>query len=328
MSDSSKENVKATLAVTPSTLIELPDRSGFANYRDAALHWFAFGLKVIPISPGTKITAVKWDAWLDALSPWKIIEFWTTHPDHEVGFIVGNDTIVFDADGPESIAALEAIEARFGVTPRLVIKTKKGVHHHYRLAAGTIAKCDSHCTQKYPARIDVKAARGMIILPPSPGKSVQHCSAQSASELSEVGQNCIAAISQHNGRTPPRQHVAVPREPANPGSGVMRVLCAALDLIDPDDSYDAWIVVGAIIFNSTDGGDEGFSIYDAWSSGGSKYKGMRETEAKWNSFKPDHPNPVKIGSLKRLVEANGHSWDEVLAASEPFEAVKADRGVV
>ncbi len=329
MSDSSKENVKATLAVTPSisTPVDSPEWARFASYRDAALHWHAFGLQVIPITPGTKKTTVMWDAWLAGLSPWKIIEFWTSHPDHEVGFIVGNDTIVFDADSPESIAALEELEVRFEVTPRLVVTTRKGTHHYYRLAAGTIAKSDSHCTQKHPERIDVKALRGMVILAPSPGKSVQHCSARSASELSEVGQDFIDAISQHNGRTPPRQHVAVPRTPIVPGSGVMCVLVAATDRIDPDSGYDDWFVVAAIIHNETGGGEEGFELFDGWSSAGRKYQGIHETRKKWNSIDPDHPNQAKIGSLAFLVEANGHTWEEVLAAAEPFEVVK-DKGVL
>jgi hypothetical protein len=70
------------------------------RYNQAALYWFKFGFNVIPILPDAKKTAVKWDPWLKELSIEKIAEYWSKHPDHEVGFIVGDDIIVFDADSP------------------------------------------------------------------------------------------------------------------------------------------------------------------------------------------------------------------------------------
>lgn len=309
-------------------------------YRDAALSWYSFGLKVIPISPGTKVTALKWDPWLDSLAPWKIINFWSSHPDHEVGFIVSNEVVVFDADSIESIAALEALETQFKMAPTLVVATRKGVHHYFGVAAGTTVKSDAHCTQKHPERIDVKARRGMVILPPSPGKTVQFCSVQSASELSLASQDFIDAIAVHNGRKPPREAVPVPTKPNTSGCFALRVtvprsmisqssvviplLIAATDRINPDCGYNDWFAVGAAIYNETDGGEEGFDVFDTWSAKGEKYKGVSETRKKWQSIKPDHPNPAWIGSLKKLVEANGHTWEDVLKAAEPFEVVEAD----
>lgn len=49
---------------------------------------------------------MKWDDWLENLTTEKINSHWAKNPDHEVGFIVGNDYIVFDADSPESLAKL------------------------------------------------------------------------------------------------------------------------------------------------------------------------------------------------------------------------------
>ena len=120
----------------------------FTNKDEAALFWFKYGLKVIPIIPDTKQTAVKWNKWLNGLSLKKIAEYWKKHPNHEVGFIVSEDIIVFDADSPESIVALAELEARFGVKPMLVVKTAKGEHHYYRRAKGTVAKSDAHSTSE------------------------------------------------------------------------------------------------------------------------------------------------------------------------------------
>ena len=76
------------------------------NFGQAALSMFKFGLSVIPIIPGEKRPAVKWDPWLAKLSPESIQDYWQEHPDHEFGFIVGDDLIIFDADTPMSGTAL------------------------------------------------------------------------------------------------------------------------------------------------------------------------------------------------------------------------------
>jgi hypothetical protein len=100
------------------------------------------------------------------------IPYWAQHPSHEVGFIVGDDVIVFDADSPKSIAALALLEKTFDITPSLTVNTSKGQHHYYKRTPGTYAKSDSHNTEKHPERIDVKTGRALVILPPSTGKEV------------------------------------------------------------------------------------------------------------------------------------------------------------
>ena len=81
------------------------------NCHQAALDWLQFGLQVIPVPSGTKRTALKWDPWLKDLSPDKIDNHWKQYPDHELGFIVGNDLLVVDADDPMAVAA-DAVAVR------------------------------------------------------------------------------------------------------------------------------------------------------------------------------------------------------------------------
>ena len=144
----------------------------FLSFLNAAIYWYTFGLAVIPIIPGTKLPAVKWDPWLAALSLETISAYWAQHPDHEVGFIVGDGVIVFDADSPESITALALLEKTFDISPNLTVNTSKGQHHYFQRASGTYAKSDSHSTEEHPERIDVKTGRALVILPPSTGKEV------------------------------------------------------------------------------------------------------------------------------------------------------------
>ena len=64
------------------------------NFLTSAMFWITFDLNVIPVIPGTKRTAVRWDSWLENLDHEKVHDHWTGHPDHEVGCVVGDDMIV------------------------------------------------------------------------------------------------------------------------------------------------------------------------------------------------------------------------------------------
>jgi len=312
------------VAANPTVSAAFPPlESSKLSLREAALLWHQFGFSVIPLVPGQKVPSVKWDPWLKHLSRYAINRYWRDFPRNEVGFVVGDDTIVFDADSPASISALEAIEARFGLTPSLKVQTKKGEHHHFRLAAGALAKSDAHCTETYPERIDVKTGRALVILPPSPGKYVLQCQAQTAIDLSEVGQDFVNAIALHNGRTPPGQQVGLPEPHTQsqgncdtPTEGSIRLLRLALDRLDADFGYDDWFKVCAIVFNVTGGSDEGYEIFDKWSSAGQKYKGADETLAKWRACTHGHPHPVGMGTLARLVEEARYCWSTLLVIAE------------
>jgi len=235
----SDENVAAPVSPSDPEVITInltPACDRFGSYGEAAAFWFVFGLKVIPVAPGTKQTAVKWDPWLEGLSPEKISKHWAQNPDHELGCIVGDDIIVLDADSLESLAALAEIEKAFDVTPNLVVKTRKGEHHYFKRATGTHAKSDSHSTKDHPERIDVKTGRALVILPPSTGKSIALNEAGSARELTEVGREFIDAVFRHNGRTAPRPSgMAVPASTrVEPSSARLRRIAALLGRIDAD----------------------------------------------------------------------------------------------
>ena len=66
-----------------------------------ALEWYKFGFNVVPIDPGEKSTAVKWQPWLDNLSDKTIIHHWKKHPGHELGAIIDDQLFVLDADSEE-----------------------------------------------------------------------------------------------------------------------------------------------------------------------------------------------------------------------------------
>ncbi len=305
-----------------SALLTMPDHS---MHQKAALDWFRFGFSVIPIQPHEKVTVVKWDPWLDGLSENKILAHWKKHPDHELGFIVSDKIVVLDADSQQSIGALAQIEEAFDVTPNLIIKTKKGVHHYFKLAQETFARTDSHSTDLFPGRIDVKARRSMVILPPSTGKETLICEAERVDDLVVVGQDFIDAVFKHNGRVAPRPielstSVAMPKEAS---SQTVADIKAMLEKLDPDCGREDWIHVGMAIYFETGGSEEGFTIWNAWSSKGTKYPGRHELRTQWDSFRSDLTNPITIATITKLVTDAGHDWVDV-CSGEQFKAYESD----
>jgi hypothetical protein len=283
---------------TVTSLAEIGE--SFESYNQAALLWFNFGFQVIPVVYNTKKTAVKWDSWLENLSVNTITDYWFRNSNAELGVIAGDEIIVLDADSPESIASLIEIETAFGITPNLIVNTKKGVHHYFKRASGTFAKSDAHDTEQHPNRIDVKTGRALIILPPSTGKEIEICDAENATDLVEVGQDFIDAIFRVNGREEPRAFIPDVKT-ASTTSTNAKQLQTLIGRLDPDIGYEDWLHIGMAIYHETGGSDEGLNIYDAWSSKGTKYSGTKEIHAKWSSFKSGSSKPITVGTIYKML---------------------------
>lgn len=72
--------------------------------------------------------------------------------------------------------------------------------------------------------------------------------------------------------------------------------------LDPDVEYGVWTSVLRALrhqFPDEDDAREAFELFNAWSSGGTKYKGSETTYAKWRSFKayPKGRVPITVRSL-------------------------------
>ena len=292
------------------------------NYKNAALDWFHRGLQVIPIVPLLKQTAVKWDPWLEGLSESTIDTYWTVHPTHEVGCIVGDEMIVFDADTPQAVAALAEIEKAFDITPSWVNKTRRGEHNFFRRAAGTFAKTNAHATADHPERIDIKTGRSMVILPPSTGKSVDLREVDHASELSEASQDFIDAVFRHNGSPAPRPAPERPAEPDRADALLLqqRDMALLLDQLNPDCGYTDWCTVGMAVHHTFSGDERGLDLFDRWSAKGADYPGYAEISAKWKSFNAYAGTPVSIGSVCKLARDQGVDIQLVAGSSwETFD---------
>lgn len=279
----------------------------------AAAHWwFEWGLHVAPMNPATKHTRQRWIPWLSKLAAEGHAaidaEF---EPEDHLCAIVDNQVFVLDADTPESAAALHEIEAAHDLAPNLIVQTKNGVHHWFRRLRGTYAKAQGYSSESQPERIDIRTARGLtegrsvVVLPPSPGKTIEINEADSVANLVEVGQDFIDAIFRHNGQEVPRPPKPRVVERARREVGATQA-AEILSYIPPDCGHSDWMAVAFGLYDKFDGSDEGLYLWDHWSSSADCYPGVEELEYKWNTLaiatSEDH---VTFGTVCHLAEQHG-----------------------
>jgi hypothetical protein len=106
----------------------------------------------------------------------------------------------------------------------------------------------------------------------------------------------------------------------------LTLLAVLLKFIDPGCGYDEWIHVGMALAKETGGSDDGLRLFDSWSSHSHKYRGEKETSAKWRSFDPDREGGYTVATLFSMVKDVGVSLEEILDEAEPFEMLEGEDG--
>ena len=96
--------------------------------------------------------------------------------------------------------------------------------------------------------------------------------------------------------------------------------------IDPDLGRDEWIRVGMALHHETDGGEEGFDLWNEWSSEGYKYPSEEALRGQWDSFERRRGSvgrQVTMASVIKLANAAAPaSVDDIVARAD--EIVKAN----
>jgi archaellum biogenesis ATPase FlaH len=312
---------------------QYPEASVIAQDRPtAALQWFELGYKVLPTDPVSKEPTVVPAEWLPGLSARKIQAYWEIYPEHDVAIHCADDVVVFDADSPESQAALTRLEMEFGMAPIMGVKTKKGVHHYFRKSEGLLINADSHATDHHPERIDIRCGNGYAIVAPSTNKTIASAQVCGPQNLCPLSQAFVDALFKHNGRSAPtaRPIASETREPSQDTDSLSdsenrKKLVHMLSLLDPDEGgRERWVRVLTVIFNETEGSDEGLAIADQWSSRGEKYEGLKDVETRWKSFRLERDAKATIKTLAYLLSSQNIDWVASYAdATEPFEATQA-----
>ena len=79
--------------------------------------------------------------------------------------------------------------------------------------------------------------------------------------------------------------------------------------LDPDLEYDSWLKVGMALHQATAGSDEGFAVWDDWSSEGTKYPSTEALRAKWDSFDDGRDGGVTANTLEMMARGVHYNAD-------------------
>jgi len=282
--------------------------AGMSN-REAAQMWFDLGYLPMPIQAGQKNTLLAHQPWLDGLSTKTITDRWTAHSTNDIALQCGNGLVALDADSPESLDAMLALEKKHGLVPAMVVKTKKGVHHYFRQSPELRVKAAGHSTANHPERIDVRCDKAYIIVAPSTDKVLVSDHVVPFAELTCLTQEFVDDLEVHNGKQLESKTQSPSIQPhentAELDDQNLAFLRALVNELDPDEGYDPWVQTLMALYHETEGSDEGLTLADEWSSRGPSYKGFREVAYKWNSFGKYQGTPVTIGSLCHAVAKAG-----------------------
>lgn len=312
---------------------------------EAAQFWYRLGYQLIPIVPTEKRPSVRFEPWLSTLSPESISDHWKTRPSDELAIVCGESIVVFDTDTEESEANLLALEERLSLPPALKVRTKKGVHHYFRVPSGVKGLKAAGFGTSSPGKIDVRfGVHSIAVTAPSRDKSIDSDHVCGPEDLTEVTQSFIDAVNDLNGvhhyeatsRPTPRS------EPKTDSVSIVTVypmdedlildrLRSILELIHPDTSpeieagrggrgvYDRWISCLAGIFNCTMGSDQGFELADAWCAKGDLYMGTEDIRKRWKSFRTDYGQSAGFPQLLKEVLQVKPDWREMRSELEdPF----------
>lgn len=105
-----------------------------------------------------------------------------------------------------------------------------------------------------------------------------------------------------------------------PRLGLARELLEdCLGNLDPDLPYPDWCNVGMALHHETEGGEEGYEMFDEWSSQGRKYAGPHETRSKYESFGNPSGRPVTARTLLSMAKVK----PPTASPEQIEEAVKA-----
>ncbi len=100
--------------------------------------------------------------------------------------------------------------------------------------------------------------------------------------------------------------------------------------IDPDLGRDEWIRVGMALHHETDGGEEGFDLWNEWSSEGYKYPSEEALRGQWDSFERRRGSvgrQVTMASVIKLVKDRGPaSADDVTARADAIVSANGTSG--
>lgn len=287
--------------------------------QEAALYYAGHGLNVFPLKQGLKRPATH-NGLHSATTDLEQIRAWFADSSQNLAIATGLGLVVVDIDvkgGTDGFASFQTLQQQHGqLPPTIEVQTPSGgKHFYYRYPDTHVIK---NSAGKLGAGIDIRGQGGYVVAAPSvldasldqEGKIVsgryELINTQAGFAPLPTAWLELLAPKDKDSNSPKN-----PRPRSTPHEPDVAEVQDALSTISPDLIYDDWIKIGAALYHSL--GEQGFSVWDAWSQRGSKYQAA-EMRGKWTSFK-DNSNPAKLSSVFYLAQQNG--WQNPRKGQRP-----------
>lgn len=292
----------------------------------AALHYAAMGWAVFPVHAvfNGVCTCGKPDCirqgkhpatakgLKDATTDAEQIKQWFSVP-RNIGIATGaaSGFWVLDIDGQPGEDSLNRLIANHGQLPvTLTHYTGRGKHYLFSMPEGKIPNRVSKLGQG----IDCRGDGGYIVAAPSIHKNGNYYRfADPAPAIAPAPQWLVDAITaKPEPVTAPVAAIAVPQQTE------ADLLRDQLNYLHPDCDYQTWIEIGMALHHE---GDGNFSLWDEWSSKGSKYKGQKDLLIHWKSFREN--GGITPGSIWHMATAAG--WRPPEQENQPLPPGEMER---
>jgi hypothetical protein len=298
-----------------------------SNMQTAALALAALGKPVFPCwnTPDDEDrhkTPMTPHGFKDATTdPAKIKRWWRKSPNALIGMPTGDTSgiAVLDLDikkGKDGYTAVPDWKSRSPV----IAKTGSGGAHLYFNAAGAPNSTQGTLTSGIAPGVDTRGTGGYVIVPPSPGYSWLNGSdlSQLPSWPNDLRPPEIRAPRPEVTTTPTLPDCIMELLKTQPGGGLsndpadlpppidLPTIKAMLSVIDPDIDRPEWIAIGCVLYKYLDY-DEGFAVWDEWSSNGGKYR-ARKIKGDWRSIAAGNGYDYNIGTLIHHANEADPNW--------------------
>jgi len=208
-----------------------------------------------------------------------------------------SNIFVLDVDGMEGEASLAALIQQNTPLPKtLTSLTGRGRHIIFRHPGIKIKSSASKLANK----LDIRGDGGYVILPPSLHRSGVYYQWDESSgwDIADAPQWLIDLVKADNEKPAPAALLSY--DPIFTEKWSSEDIESALTYIDPDSSYDDWIAIGMALHS----GHYPQAMWNNWSAKGSKYKGQKDIDFHWRSFR-SNPSGITMGTLIALALTQG-----------------------
>jgi bifunctional DNA primase/polymerase-like protein/primase-like protein len=289
-----------------------PDRE--QNLLNAALAYAAAGLVIVPTGHD-KVALVKWAKIDRPPTEAEVRRLWRKWPDAWIGLLTGHRSglDVVDLDDKAGKNGFDAVPDRAELTP-VTAQTPSGSVHLYFKASET------RTTGSFIAPgVDTRGEGGLVILPPSGGRTWRTGSLPTDLDLPSVPERLRPAARVRKPRDESaRAESSAPEwiKAEHMGKGVVdpvdpAELRAALFAVSPDD-YDNWFTCLAALKN--DLGEAGRALALEWTEAGKREdlqsRRIDRFDAKWDKDLETNNSgtEIHIGSIFHLANEAAPGW--------------------